>query len=211
MSTPAQAGGLTTLPHTGQSLNHWPGLLMDMGNVNHADPHLNHESWAAGESFRHSLPYDVEGTGATIPSTITARTYERAFYDGGVLIEKTRARATTRSYIFKSDADRELAKQDALNELPVRQNLHGRERRHGGRVGVRRGIDLEEDDGGVLRHAGVALSAPAFAATAIFMRRAVLQHEARNPEDLLGGLSGDVLHGIDDGVELLWRPGSRAV
>ena len=114
---PDPPAGLTTLPHTGQSLNHWPGLLMDMGNVNHVDPHLNHESWAAGESFRHSLPYGVEGTVCDDSEYHNGEvTYERAFYDGGVLIEKTRGPATTRSYIFKSDADRELAKQDGRNE-----------------------------------------------------------------------------------------------
>ena len=41
--------------------------------------------------------------------------HDRAFYDGGVFIEKTRGPVTTRSYIFKRDADRELAKKDSRN------------------------------------------------------------------------------------------------
>ena len=120
---PDPPDGLTALPHFSdlQLPDHWPGLLMDMGNLNNADPHLNHESWAPDEEFRHMLPYGVSGSvcddssydaGGNMLSEAGA---ERAFYDGGVLIEKTRGPVTTRSYIFKNDADRELAKADERN------------------------------------------------------------------------------------------------
>lgn len=110
--------GLTKLPHTGKRLDKWPGLLMDMGNLNGVTPHLNHESWAAGETFKHMLPFGLDGGTVCDDSGYNQNgevDHERAFYDGGVLIEKTRGPATTRSYIFKNDADRELAKQDSRN------------------------------------------------------------------------------------------------
>ena len=109
--------GLTKLPHTGMRLDKWPGLLMDMGNLNNANPHLNHESWAAGEKFKHMLPYGIDGGTVCDDSDYENGKvmHERAFYDGGILIEKTRGPATTRSYIFKRDDDRELAKKDSRN------------------------------------------------------------------------------------------------
>ena len=118
---PKPPPGLTTLPHTGQELDKWPGLLMDMGNLNQANPHLNHESWAAGEAFQHRLPYGVEGSvcdDSVVDANgkmVSAVGAERAFYNGGVLIEKTRGPATTRSYMFKSDADRARAVADDRN------------------------------------------------------------------------------------------------
>ena len=88
---------------------------MDMGAVNHVDPHLNHESWAAGESFKHSLPYGVEGTVCDDSEYHNVEVTSVAILRGGVL-ERKNERPGLAVVHFKSDADRELAKQDGRNE-----------------------------------------------------------------------------------------------
>ena len=51
---------------------------------------------------------------------------ERAFYDGGVLIEQTRGPFTMRSFMFKSDGDRAIAMADSRNKgLPYAKSFAG--------------------------------------------------------------------------------------
>lgn len=113
---PEPPAGLTKVPHLpDKKLDRWPGLLLHLADLNGL-PDLASESYAPDEVFSHRIPYGVDGW-VCEDSTDYDRDYfaERAFYNGGVLVEKTRGPVTTRSYIFKSDADRELAKADDRN------------------------------------------------------------------------------------------------
>lgn len=56
---------------------------MDMGNLNGASPHINHESWAAAEVFKHVPIYGVSGASVCDVSDVDDSgtiTRERAWY-----------------------------------------------------------------------------------------------------------------------------------
>ena len=116
---PPPHAGLTQHQFTGLALGEWKGLLMDMGNLNGASPHINHNNWAAAEAFSHRPIYGIANASVCDDSSDFSQVgAERAWYNGGVLIEKARGPnhvLTTRSFMFKTDAHRALAAQDRRN------------------------------------------------------------------------------------------------
>ena len=120
----------TKLPHIEKTLLKWGGLLM---NVDYAhpdyhdpNPHLQAAYWNARETISHGPIFGIEGRVCEASDDYSEPQAERAFYDGGVLIEQTRGPFTMRSFMFKSDGDRAIAMADSRNKgLPYAKSFAG--------------------------------------------------------------------------------------
>ena len=109
---PPMPNGLQAMPHLPDGeLTKWGGLLLNViANQEDQAP-----GWPASETISHHPIYGVDGTACQLMEEHEGR--ERGFYDGGVVVEKTfGSYMTTRAFMFKNDADREVAMQDERNK-----------------------------------------------------------------------------------------------
>jgi hypothetical protein len=60
-----------------------------MGNLNEVTPALNSMQWRQAEDIVHKPIYGLQGTVCDLSSDFSVAGAEKAFYNGGVLVEKT--------------------------------------------------------------------------------------------------------------------------
>ena len=102
--------------------SHWGGLLLSVdyqhADYQHPNPHLQATYWNHQETISHGPIHGIEGSACDYSDDFSrvGEAFERAYYDGGVLIDQRRGPFTMRSFMFKNDADRAIAMQDERNK-----------------------------------------------------------------------------------------------
>ena len=123
---PEAPAGLTRMPFLpDKSLNMWMGLSFTVTNVGEQDV----TDWPGSLSFKHDQIYGVESSVCRIcdsdPCVYSIENWqqEKAFYDGGMMMERSVARSaadggtfTTRAFMFKKDSDKAAAQADSRNQ-----------------------------------------------------------------------------------------------
>jgi hypothetical protein len=122
---PEAPAGLTRMPFLpDKSLNAWNGLAF---TVNVGEQEVT--DWPGSLNFKHDQIYGVESSVCRIcdsdPCVYSIENWqqEKAFYDGGMMMERSVARSaadggtfTTRAFMFKKDSDKAAAQADSRNQ-----------------------------------------------------------------------------------------------